>query len=154
MLKEAYCSGSVFSDVKHGRVKLPDNYIPVCREQGNDELTPSKDLYWHFDSVRRDLFRENNLLGMDIELPVDIELEAQLHNQAFVYVEYPTRFRQQILNDPEAMKKLKAIVERSKVEDVYLVCYEGWGKACHRRILLNICREQYNAEVEIQGIVL
>lgn len=136
MLKEAY-----MVQLANDEVDKRDCVI-VCREQGNDELAPSKKLFWSFYNRKKEL---------EVKLG---EGSPEAHNQAFTDSRYPERFRQQILNDSEAMEKLKTIVERSKTKDVYLVCYEGWTKACHRRILLELCREQYNAEIEIQGIVL
>jgi len=144
MLKEAYMA-------QLGHAVSEKDCVIVCREKGNDELAPSKKLFWKFYNLRKQVLEKHDL---HYEGKPDIELEARLHNQAFVDSGYPTTFREQILTDPEAMKKLKAIVERSKVEDVYLVCYEGWAKACHRRILLDICRTAYGADVEIRGIIL
>jgi hypothetical protein len=135
MLKEAYMSQLGY-DVSE------KDCVIVCREKGNDELAPSKKLFWSFYNRKKEL---------EVKLG---EGSPEAHNQAFTDSRYPERFRQQILNDPEAMEKLKAITERSKTEDVYLVCYEGWSKACHRRILLRICREQFYAGIEVQGVEL
>ena len=38
---------------------------------------------------------------------------------------------------------------RVKKEDIYLICYEGRDKACHRRILMRIAEEQFNASTMI-----
>ena len=34
---------------------------------------------------------------------------------------------------------------------MYLVCYEGLTKACHRRILLRIAAEEFGAQVAVDG---
>jgi hypothetical protein len=41
---------------------------------------------------------------------------------------------------------------RAERADVYLVCYEGPSKACHRRILIRIAEERFGAPVAVDGV--
>ena len=70
----------------------------------------------------------------------------------FRAVNYEKRFKEQILSNPNAIKKLSQISKESRNKNIYLVCYEGPTKACHRRILLRICEEQFHVKVKIEGI--
>jgi len=134
MLKEAGLT-------EMGRRKIPkEQRVFVARERGNDELAPDDDLYHEFkrkaeelcDSLRNDPFTA--------------------HNQAFLECDYEARFRKQIVGDPLALEKLKELSARGEKEDVYLICFEGLKKACHRRILLRMCEEHFGAKVEVQGV--
>lgn len=63
------------------------------------------------------------------------ELEAR--KKAWKEIDYEERFRQEILNNPEAMAKLKEIQDLAKENDVYLICYEK-EPPCHRFILIDL----------------
>jgi hypothetical protein len=51
-----------------------------------------------------------------------------------------------------AMAQLEAIARRRVAEDLYLACYEGPGKACHRRILMRIAAQRFGADVQAVGV--
>ena len=55
--------------------------------------------------------------------------------------EYEKRFRNEILNNPLAIKRLIELIEMSETKDVYLICYEKLPKPCHRFILIEIMKE-------------
>lgn len=58
------------------------------------------------------------------------------HNAAWEETDFGTRYREFLETDPDAGAALDALVERVRAgEDVALVCFEGDGKRCHRRIL-------------------
>jgi hypothetical protein len=114
--------------------------IYVARRRGNDEVAPSDELFREFDDRKKMLEKEYGK-GSD-----------QAHNQAFLDCDYERRFREGLLADPAALKKLQEIALRSKGEDLYLVCYEGASKACHRRILLRMAQELFRAEVRVEGV--
>lgn len=118
----------------------PQSRILVNRGRGHDELAPREELFEDFNARKRVLERE---LGRG---------SAQAHNQAFVDVRLDQRFREQIEGDGGAMAELEAIARRSAAEDVYLVCYEGPTKACHRRVLMRIAAERFGADVEVVGV--
>lgn len=134
MLRETSLSGMK-------REGIPkDRCVFVARKRGNDEIAPSGALFLDFSSTKKVLERELGKGG------------AEAHNQAFLTCRYEERFRAQILGDPQALEKLEAISRRAENEDVFLVCYEGPGKACHRRILMRIAEERFGAEVLVEGV--
>lgn len=63
------------------------------------------------------------------------ELEAR--KKAWKEVDYEERFRQEVLNNPKVMAKLKEIRKLAKENDVYLICYEK-EPPCHRFILIEM----------------
>jgi Active DUF488-N3 subclade len=117
-----------------------ENCVFVARKRGNDELAPPDDLFNDFDKGKKRLERK---FGRG---------SVEAHNKAFLDSDYERRFREHILRNPTALKKLEEIWERSRKKDVYLVCYEGTAKACHRRILLRIAERRFGAEVMIDGV--
>lgn len=134
MLREAGLSESV----RRGIPK--EQRIFVARNRGHDELAPSDELFREFDQKKK-LFEGEYGKG-----------SVQAHNQAFIACDYEHRFREGILGNPDALKKLEEICSRSMKQDLYFVCYEGPTKACHRRILLRIAEERFSAEVHIEGV--
>jgi hypothetical protein len=134
MMREAGLSESV----KRGIPK--EQCIFVARKRGNDELAPSDELFREFDQ-RKKLLEGQYGKG-----------SVEAHNQAFKDCDYEHRFREGILGNPDALKKLEEICSRSRKQDLYFVCYEGPSKACHRRILLRIAEERLNAKVIVEGV--
>ena len=117
-----------------------EHCVYVARKRGNDEIAPSDELYRDFDERKRKLEGEYG------------KGSAQAHNRAFLECDYERRFRESILANPEALKKLQSISAQSGSKDIYLVCYEGQSKACHRRILLRMAEELFAAEIVIEGV--
>ena len=134
MLKEASLSELRSKGIPRERRVL------VNRGRGNDELAPSDGLFGDFMSRKRE--REHEF-GVG---------SAEAHNAAFVDCDYEQRFRAQIAADAAAQARIAEVAERGTCEDVYLVCYEGPSKACHRRILLRIAAETHGAAVSVDGI--
>jgi uncharacterized protein YeaO (DUF488 family) len=134
MLKEA----SISDLHKKGIPK--DKRVLVNRGRGNDELAPSDTLFRDFTEKKNRLEKE---LGKG---------SAEAHNRAFLDCDYERRFREQVTQNPEALAKLKGLAGRSRKEDVYLVCYEGPAKACHRRILLRMAEESFGTQVVVDGV--
>ncbi|UCF89466.1 MAG: DUF488 family protein [bacterium] len=114
--------------------------VLVNRGRGNDELAPSDDLFALYNAKRA---------GLEPSLGKG---SAEAHNQAFLDMGYEEKFREQILKDPSAMARLEELSRRSEEEDVYLVCYEGPQKACHRRILMRMAEESFGAKVAVEGV--
>jgi len=54
--------------------------------------------------------------------------------------EYEHRFREEILSNPVAVRKLKEIAELSEKRNVRLICYEK-NPPCHRFILIKLINE-------------
>ncbi len=134
MLREASISELQRGDIPRERRVL------VNRGRGNDELAPADDLYQDFDALKRDL--EQSLA----------KGSAEAHNAAFVESDYERRFREQVTSDSAALAKLESIARRASEEEIFLVCYEGPAKACHRRILLRLAEERFGAEVAVEGV--
>lgn len=134
MLREASVSELRTRDIPR------DRRVLVNRGRGNDQLAPSDALFADFRESKK---RLEQTLG---------RASAEAHNAAFAEVDYERRFRAQIAGDPHALARLEAIAARARDEDVYLVCYEGGAKACHRRILLRIASEHFGADVDVEGV--
>src|SRR3989339_2272812 len=118
------------------RLTVPQGQrVYVARNRGNNEIAPSPELLKEFKS-------KSAVYGDT----------AEGHNKAFKEIRYESRFRKQILSNPEAMKKLERLSKESRNRDIYLICYEGPTKACHRRILLRIAEECFGAKIKIEGV--
>lgn len=134
MLKEASVS-------ELGSQGIPkDSRILVNRGRGSDELAPSDTLYKDFNSYKS---RLEKVLGKG---------SAEAHNKAFLDCYYERRFRNQVAQNPDAIRKLEKIAKQAERKDIYLICYEGPTKACHRRILMRIAEEQFSARVMVDGV--
>jgi hypothetical protein len=134
MLKEASIS-------QMRSMQIPkERRVLVNRGRGNDELAPSDELFTLYNSTRA---RLEPALGKG---------SPEAHNQAFIDMEYEKKFRKQISEDPIAMARLEKLSRRGETEDLYLVCYEGPLKACHRRILMRIAEESFSAQVAVEGV--
>lgn len=60
--------------------------------------------------------------------------------KAWDFVNYEKKYREEIMTNPEALKKIEKIKERADKKDIYLVCYEK-DPPCHRFVLLDIIRK-------------
>ncbi len=134
MLREAS-----LAELRRGGIPRSGRVL-VNRGRGNDELAPAEALLAEFMAMKRTLERR---FGKG---------SAEAHNRAFLACRYEERFRRQILGDPAAFERLRRLAERARHEDIYLVCYEGPDKACHRRILLRIAQERFGAPVDVRGV--
>lgn len=114
--------------------------VLVNRGRGNDELSPDDALFADFNARKTALEREHG------------KGSPEAHNQAFVEIGYEQRFRAQIEQDDLALSRLEGIAKSASADDLYLVCYEGAGKACHRRILLRLAAERFGVEVAVEGV--
>lgn len=113
--------------------------ILVMCGRGDNELAPSRELLVEFNKCKAEFRLESG------------------HPTAFHYAweacDYERRFRQEIRSRPEAMQRLKALAEASSKKDIFLVCYEGEDKPCHRRLLLRIAKEEFGAQVDERPFV-
>lgn len=134
MLKEASVS-----DIRSKGIPK-ENRVLVNRGRGNDELAPSDDLYKDFTSIKSRLEGKSG------------RGSVEAHNKAFLECGYERRFREQLARNPDALEKLEEIARRAEKEDIYLVCYEGPTKACHRRILMRVAEERFSARVMVDGV--
>ena len=116
--------------------KLPANaeVVLVMHGRGNDELAPSKELLDDFNRHKKQ-FREDSGYPTAFHYAWDV-------------CDYEKRFREMILSRPMALERLKMLSEASRTKDIFLVCYEGKDKPCHRRLLLKIAKEQFGADVD------
>jgi len=116
--------------------KLPPDaeVVLVMRGRGNDELAPSKEL---LDDVNR--WKARFEAGKGYATP---------YHFAWAKTGFVERFTAKVRNDEKAMRRLRELSERARDYDVYLVCYEGYDKPCHRHLLLEIAEEAFEAEVD------
>jgi uncharacterized protein YeaO (DUF488 family) len=116
------------------------NCIYVARNRGNDELAPSEELLYEF---KQKVKKYENKYGKG---------SHEAHNRVFKSIDYKQKFRKKIFNNPKALKKLEQLSIESRNKNIYLICYEGPFKACHRRILLRICELKFGAKIKIDGV--
>jgi uncharacterized protein YeaO (DUF488 family) len=116
--------------------KLPAGaeYVLVMHGRGNDELAPSKELLDEFNAWKA-------------EFAPDSGYETAFHF-AWDKSNYERRFREEIAANPKSSARLKTLAERAKTHDVFLVCYEGYDKPCHRKLLLQIAEQEFGASVD------
>ena len=116
--------------------KLPKDAesVLVMRGRGNDELAPSQELLEQFNHFKASFAQEPG------------------YENAFHYAweksQYAERFKVQMTTRLAAMEKLRMIATRARSHDVFFICYEGYDKPCHRKLLLEIAEEELGAEVD------
>jgi len=113
--------------------------VLVMRGRGNDELAPSKELLDDFNA-----WRGRFAPGQGFETE---------HAFAWAQSDYEARFRAQIAADPKAQERLAQLAELSRRKDVFLICYEADDKPCHRKLLLDIARERFDAPVDASPLM-
>ena len=119
------------------KAKLPKDAktVLVMRGRGNDELAPSKKLLDDFNLLKKQFTK-----GLDgYQDP---------YRYAWDKSQYEERFRKEMLNNPTAMNRLATLAEESRNKDIFLICYEGEDKPCHRTLLLRIAKEYFNADID------
>jgi len=116
------------------RLPAEAEVVLVMRGRGNDELAPTERLLHDFSEHKKRFVR-----GCGYESAV---------HYAWQKSEYERRFRAQITEDPRALARLQELTERARDRDVFLICYEGDDKPCHRKLLLQIAREEFAAVVD------
>jgi len=116
--------------------KLPAGaeYVLVMRGRGNDELAPSKELLDEFNE-----WKARFVPGQGYETAFHFAWDKS---------NYEKRFRAQIAANPKSAARLKALAERAKTHDIFLICYEACDKPCHRHLLLEIAEQEFGAEVD------
>jgi uncharacterized protein YeaO (DUF488 family) len=102
--------------------------------RGNDELAPSKELLDDFNAWKAK-FRPGG--GFE-----------NAYAFAWAKSDYEKRFRALIDGNPRSIERLRELAERSKSQDIFLVCYEAYDKPCHRKLLLQIAQEKFGALVD------
>jgi uncharacterized protein YeaO (DUF488 family) len=121
--------------------KLPRNaeYVLVMHGRGNDELAPSKELLDEFNEWKGKF--------------TPGEGYPTAFHYAWAKSDYEARFRAEIAANPKAAERLSELAERARTHDVFLICYEGDDKPCHRKLLLKIAREEFGAPVDDSAFV-
>jgi len=116
--------------------KLPAGaeVVFVMHGRGNNELAPSKELLDEFNDWKAKF------------------VPGRGYETAFHYAwdksNYEARFRAQMVANPKSAARLRDLAERAKTRDIFLICYEGYDKPCHRKLLLEIAKEQFGALVD------
>jgi uncharacterized protein YeaO (DUF488 family) len=116
-----------------GKLPAGAECVLVMRGRGNDELAPSKILLDEFNSWKE-------------RFAPDQGYKTAIH-YAWDKSSYEARFRAEIAGNPTARARLQTLTEHAKARDVFLVCYEGYDKPCHRNLLLQIAEEEFGADV-------
>jgi hypothetical protein len=116
------------------RLPSGSEVILVMRGRGSDELARSKELLDEFNRLKEHFSTESGF--------------ASASHYAWAKSNYPDRFLKQIRQSENAMARLRDISERARTHDVFLVCYEGYDKPCHRKLLLKIAEEDLGADVD------
>lgn len=121
--------------------KLPEGAetILVMRGRGNDELAPTRELLEDFNRYKEEF---SNQPGFPTAF-----------HYAWKRSDYEQRFKTQIRSNAAAMQKLKALSMSAKSHDVYFICYEAYDKPCHRNLLLEIARDDLDAEVDFEPFI-
>ncbi len=116
--------------------KLPAGaeYVLVMHGRGNDELAPSRELLDEFNEWKA-------------KFTPDSGYETAFHF-AWEKSHYENRFRALIAANPKSAARLKDLAECAKTHDVFLICYEGYDKPCHRHLLLQIAKDKFGAPVD------
>ena len=116
--------------------KLPAGaeVVFVMHGRGNNELAPSKELLDEFND-----WKAKFVPGQGYETA---------YHYAWDKSNYEARFRAQIAANPKSAARLRDLAERAKTRDIFLICYEGYDKPCHRKLLLEIAKEQFGALVD------
>jgi len=116
--------------------KLPKGAgsVLVMRGRGNDELAPSRELLEDFNRFKEQFANQPGY--------------PTAFHYAWERSHYAQRFTAQIKTSPAAMAKLKGITARARSQDVYFICYEGYDKPCHRKLLLEIAEKELDAVVD------
>jgi uncharacterized protein YeaO (DUF488 family) len=121
--------------------KLPAGaeVVLVMHGRGNDELAPSKELLDEFND-----WKAKFVPGRDYETA---------YHYAWDKSNYEKRFRTQMAANSKSAARLRDLAERAKRHDIFLICYEGYDKPCHRHLLLQIAKEQFGAPVDAAPFV-
>lgn len=128
MLKQ----GSV-AELRSGEISRYRDYVVVC-------------MAFYPRGVKKELIDEYRThLAPDKDLIKDFKAaeEKAGHDEAFKITNYDARFR--LL--PEAVESLRRLTDKSRKQDVYLLCQCEAGARCHREILLLIAKERFGAEI-------
>jgi uncharacterized protein YeaO (DUF488 family) len=119
---------------RKSRLPAEAETVLVMRGRGNDLLAPSEKLLREFNELKKE-FVPGRGYASDV-------------HYAWAKSDYERRFRAQITENPAALARLKELAERAKTRDVFLICYEGDDKPCHRKLLLQIAEEEFSAVVD------
>lgn len=116
--------------------KLPADAeaVLVIRRRGNDELAPSKELLDEFTRLKAEYSPESGY-------------PSAVH-YAWDKSDYEGRFLEQIRESARSVDRLRALSEKAESKDIFLICYEGDDKPCHRRLLLQIASEDLGATAD------
>ncbi len=97
----------------------------------------------HFENVHKEYVIRTRF---NIALAPSQELLNSWKDGRISWQEYSQEYRNEILNNTEAIKRIKELIGLSKTKDVYLISYEAPPKNSHRHVLLNIIQEFIKSE--------
>jgi len=78
-----------------------------------------------------------------IELAPSERLHMDQYKKLITWDQFTERFIEEIKKSENAQKTLRELIEKSKTNEIFLVCHEGpkQGKSCHRFILLDMIKQ-------------
>ncbi|MFB6073830.1 MAG: DUF488 family protein [Haloarculaceae archaeon] len=113
-----------------GVVRRPTGWFRSAVEENRPALGPPDDLLDEVQAARERLKRH----GL---------CDEGAHNAAWEETDFADRYRAHLEESDAAREALADLADRVDAgEDVMLVCFEGEGKRCHRRLLAPALRER------------
>lgn len=105
-----------------------DDYREVV-EENIDALAPDSELFYQFQHMK-DQFED------------DGKRPEVAHNDAIEYINYPTRYEEQLRSNPDAMDQIRRLRHRLEMgDDIVLVCYCSDGRWCHTETIKSLLME-------------
>jgi uncharacterized protein YeaO (DUF488 family) len=121
------------ADVQSGKITRSMGYLVIVMRYYPRFLKREKvDEYARVLAPPAELFREFK----------DEDRKRKDHNAAFHFVHYEKRFA---ISD-EGMSRLRELTEKSRHQDVYLICQCRSFERCHGDLLLIIAAKKFGAE--------
>ncbi|MFB6207421.1 MAG: DUF488 family protein [Haloglomus sp.] len=113
-----------------GVVRRPTGWFRAAVDENRPALGPPEALLDEAKARTEDLKRQ----GM---------CDEGAHNAAWEETEFERRYREYLDAESDARAALADLTERIAAgEDLWLVCFEGEGKRCHRDMLVERLRER------------
>lgn len=122
------------SDIKNGTVTKEDAYLVVTMRMYPRFLSKSL-----IDDFKQSLSPQKELF----ERYREIKKQIGSQNEAFELAHYQQKFTL----TPTGLQELRALVEVSKKQDVYMICQCERNERCHVDLMLLIAKKEFNAKI-------
>jgi uncharacterized protein YeaO (DUF488 family) len=95
------------------------------------------------DGVTRDSRINNKMFNEhQILLSPSSKLIGDYYKRGLVFDEYKKRFLEE-MNNPESIKIIKEISEKTLTKNITLLCIEEKPNFCHRKLIAELCKKYY-----------